>query len=115
MQTKAGGGGRRPRTRGSALQERVGRSLTRFEKGQYLAVVRAAQFRKAVMDKLHHLMPVEFVLLDGLRDESEAGLAAGLYQLLGAVGPHPDIAGFLNGRLQHRERRVAIGPVDRIG
>ena len=90
------------------------RSLARFEKRQYLAVVSSAQFRKAVLDKLHHLTPVELVLFDGLCDEGEAGPAAGLYQLAGAVGLYPDVTGFLNGRLQYRQRRVAIGPVDRV-
>src|ERR1700691_4104747 len=67
------------------------RLLVRFEKRQYLAVVSSAQFRKAVLDKLHHLTPVELVLFDGLCDEGEAGFAAGLYQLAGAVGLYPDV------------------------
>ena len=45
--------------------------------------------------QLHHLAPLEFVL----RDEGEAGSAAGFHQLAGAVGLHPDVAGFFNGRL----------------
>jgi hypothetical protein len=75
------------------------RSLARFEKRQYLAVVSSAQFRKAVLDKLHHLAPVELVLADGLRDEGETGSVAGLHQLAGAVGLRPDVSGFLNGRV----------------
>jgi len=39
--------------------------------------------------KLHHLAPVEPVLFDGLRNECEAGLVAGLHQLAGTVGLHP--------------------------
>jgi hypothetical protein len=75
------------------------RSLARFEERQHLAVVRAPQLRKAVLDKLHHLAPVELVLADGLRDEGETGSVAGLHQLAGAVGLRPDVSGFLNGRV----------------